>query len=210
MRIYNLSLSRLQDDGDLRQMLRSDLGDGDATVEDLATTILDRVQIMRVFDLIGVTEAVGEIKHELEGRVRETAEEKSVEVLKIANEVSSRGKIRDRVERTEVADSEDEDDDEMLLDTEHSSPWEPTPTPPPAIHRTEPLKVSQSLHHNEHVSVGKISFILIDNLAHVLSPLLKKDHIQGTFSPCSRSLNKQANTIQQTFSPPLTYAPFPT
>lgn len=119
--------------------------------EERARTVLDRVRIMRVFDLEGVGEAVGEVGEGLEGGDEDGEGDVGV---------------GEEPKRTVVADSEDEDDEEMLFDIEAA----PAATNPP--------------HDQKHTPPSpKTKLILLDNLAHVLTPLLKKNAPQGTPPP---------------------------
>jgi hypothetical protein len=92
--------------------------------------------------------------------------------------------------RTVVVDSEDDEED-MLFDAP-SEPDIPFPAPecaegnlstqipdpksPPQDHPDE------STGTTTNSAPEKISLILIDNLAHIVSPFLKKDEDQGSFS----------------------------
>lgn len=134
---------------------------------------------MRVFDLEGVIEAVGEIGEGLEGR-REEPKNSNVGEKSIMNKTKSVPAPAPQ-KKTEIADSEDEDEDEdeMLFDdpqAEHISiiPLEVHAEPERA---KTPESMLGSLDMGE--DEAKVSFVLIDNLAHVLTPLLKKDYAQG-------------------------------
>jgi hypothetical protein len=144
---------------------------GDEGREGVAAKVLDRVKIMRVFDLVGVREAVAELRDGLEGRTSNEEEDdgKEQEVVEPATRQEEKAKAP---KRTVVADSEDE---EMLFDTEIPSP---AATPPEASRPNQ-----QSTSRDEQPQ-PPVKLILIDNLAHVLTPLLKKDSIQGP-SPSS-------------------------
>jgi hypothetical protein len=183
MRLYMIIVSRLRSDTPLFDKLRSSYGSADLSVEEVAEKMLERVKIMRVFDLVGVIEAVGEIREDLE-------------VKKKSDVVPPR--------KTEIADSEDEDeddsDDEMLLNTE----------PTAIAHSTSPLlpeSAAETLPPLQHAGVSEappstgeaqISFILIDNLAQVINPLLKKDYIQSTSIPLLLPIPIHINHPQHT------------
>jgi hypothetical protein len=165
LRLYSLIVSRLKQCPDVLGSLRAS-----GSVEDVAAQILDRVKIMRVFDFVGVREAVGEIKEQLEGRKGvEEVEAKEVEVLPVEEA---------KPKRTYVADSEDEEDDEeMLFDTEAN-----LATSAPPVHGPETKPAMEPRTTETETGTGDPSglrFLLIDSLAHVLNPLLKKDYIQG-------------------------------
>jgi hypothetical protein len=174
-------------------------------VEEAATRVLERVKIMRVFDVLGVVEAVEEIRDGLQNREEGGGEDvkgKKEEDGGVGEEEMGNGSER-RGGRRVVADSEDEDEDgeEMLFDgpeapTESSQPRqkddveigtaqqleaereasEQTDTDTTAT-RPRPTTSSKTTPSEE-----KVSFILIDNLAHVVSPLLQKDQDQGMLS----------------------------
>ena len=150
--------------------------------ERVAAGILDRVKIMRVFDFVGMREAVGELRDELEGQSRSNDE-----VMKTVNADRKTDPPLPR-KRTEVADSEDEDeeleksDDEMLFDTETSTA-DPAPLPEPA---TSASPQAEQHHPPTPPTQSNIKIILVDNLAHVLNPVLKKDAVS-------------ANTLATTF-----------
>jgi hypothetical protein len=130
--------------------------------EEMARGMLDRVRIMRVFDFVGVGEAVGELREGVEGGKGE--------------EVQGREEGGEKMlqKRTEVADSEDEgDEEEMLFDM----------TGPP-LETTEPHTASPSqptsIDKPPQTPKLKLKLILLDNLSHVLTPLLKKDSVSAT------------------------------
>lgn len=159
-------------------------------IEEVAAMVLDRVKIMRVFDFEGVKEAVDEIKAGLE-RVEDEEPERNI-VVDLAGGGSKRTDPEEKEpvkvekpKRTYVPDSEDEEDgeeDEMLFDTETTAT---TTTAPPVQTTTPDADPSKP---TEQPST--IKFILIDNLGQVISPLLKKDYIQGSFLPLIPISNK--------------------
>ena len=187
--LYTLILKRLEEaDG---TKFEGSGADGNVRgTEERAARCLDRVRIMRVFDFVGIREAVSELRDGLEGRtVRagdhgprqdEHAGEEPVRV----EEVEAVKNPSPPRKRTEVADSEDEDE-EMLFDTEATTtatgttpepPKEPEPvsisasTPPPFITTLQQEPASQQCQ-------PKVKLILLSNFAHVLTPLLKKDSV---------------------------------
>ncbi|PVH94656.1 hypothetical protein DM02DRAFT_633532 [Periconia macrospinosa] len=215
LRLYTQIVHRLQSDPTLLAVFpaRTDDGDGNATVEDLAAKVLERVNIMRVFDLVGVMEAVGEIREGLEGvKTRTTAVppvEHERDKDKAPDEVTEKLDPvvpPPRPRKTVIADSEDEDED-MLFEEEENSPVEnefvdmnsSTPATSAQPTETEPAQSSDAPHRQDtQTNEGKISFILIDNLAHVINPLLKKDYIHtraqsSTFLLTLSNLSKQYN-----------------
>jgi hypothetical protein len=187
--VYTGILGRLKKDGAAHiEMKKATVSNEEDTVEDVAAKVLDRVKIMRVFDFVGVTEAIGEIRDDLDGRKVDNRNKGQ------AKQESARSPKRPTPEpltpeplpkRTVVADSEDEDEDEeMLFDT--AVPSEEAAS---AIQEAQPdqqlqimaAKIEAEMDLESEQTTNKVSFILIDNLAQVLNPLLKKDYIQGPF-----------------------------
>ncbi|KAF1934787.1 hypothetical protein EJ02DRAFT_471640 [Clathrospora elynae] len=148
---------------------------------------------MRVFDFVGVTEAVGEIRDELEGQRAVNHEKEEWKESVVVEQGWPATPLPPR--RTVVADSEDEDeDDEMLFDAEATitTPAPPVQEPEPApTQRPHPKSEKQ---YQEIQTSGKVKFILIDTLAQVLNPLLKKDYIQGQPPSPSHPSFPRANT----------------
>ncbi|KAH7402337.1 hypothetical protein DE146DRAFT_463010 [Phaeosphaeria sp. MPI-PUGE-AT-0046c] len=162
------------------------------TVEEVAARALDRIKIMRVFDFVGVREAIGEIRDGLERG--EVHDHKTKELRREPHQIVSKPATPKRPtpepltpepqpRRTAVADSEDEDEDEeMLFDTI---------APSQAVQKAEPSPKPDIQHPSTHTNPEPesseeatqprtpIKCILIDNLAQVLNPLLKKDYIQA-------------------------------
>lgn len=172
--LYAQMLGRMQKGaGEVGAGSRAAVGEGNKKrrLEDVAAEALDRVKIMRVFDFVGVGEAVGELRGGLEGR---PVRAEDVEKVNETDRETSQPPPRKRIE---IADSEDEDedmeasDDEMLFDKQ-TPPTNPSPAAkpvsPPAIPRDQTNTSNRTPHQ-------RVKLILIDNLAHVLTPLLKKD-----------------------------------
>ncbi|KAF2125725.1 hypothetical protein P153DRAFT_399867 [Dothidotthia symphoricarpi CBS 119687] len=169
LRLYTIILSRLQHDATLIASLNlpTTTPDSAQEVEDVAAQVLDRVKIMRVFDFVGVVEAVGEVRDEWEGR---SSRNDMVEKEKEDVEPKKPPK------RTMVPDSEDEEEDEeMLFDVTAptTSVQEPGPEPEP-----EPIN-SKTTEQDQDSKPARTKFILIDNLPHVLNPLLKKNFVEA-------------------------------
>lgn len=169
--------------------------------EERAAKVLDRVNIMRVFDFVGVREAVGELRDGLEGRTVRAEDDGSRQGKQSEDEVVEREEVEadnspsPPQKRTEVADSEDEDE-QMLFDIEATTTEqmaEPTPAPasapppPPATSSSqqEPLR-------QQPQPQPKLKLILLSTLAHVLTPLLKKDPI-ATNALCITFLTTLSN-----------------
>ncbi|KNG51048.1 hypothetical protein DDE82_007679 [Stemphylium lycopersici] len=213
MRLYTLIVAGLTRKPDTLASLCSTAGlASGASTEHVAAKVLDRVKIMRVFDFVGVKEAVEEIRDEMEGG-------RSGEVI-IGEEEKSEKRDEQPVggdrppekqvkaKRTFVADSEDEaDEEDMLFESEAATTTTTTVPTAPAVQATnassEPEQQAPGFEIPKHASDGKpgdgtqnkVKFILIDNLSQVLDPLLKKDAIQGyalasTFLPALATLTK--------------------
>ena len=121
-------------------------------VTEQATTILDRVKVMRVFEYAGVVEAIGEVGEmwEAVSRAREEAKEREAQ-----SHNATEG----------IADSEDESE-EMLDDPgrlERSSQTQNAL--PPCLEET-----------------GQIGVIVIDTITNVVSAMMSKSQVQGTAS----------------------------
>jgi hypothetical protein len=186
--VYTGILGRLRKDGAaLAEMRKVAASKDEDTMEDVAAKVLDRVKIMRVFDFVGVREAIGEIRDDLEGRkvVNRKKDEARPVYANSPKRPTPEPLTPELVpKRTVVADSEDEDDDEeMLFDTSASA----QETVPSAIQDAQPdqhiqtttLETNPDTKPEREETIKKVTFILIDNLAQVLNPLLKKDYIQS-------------------------------
>ncbi|KAH6875656.1 hypothetical protein BKA58DRAFT_125827 [Alternaria rosae] len=180
LRLYTLIVAQLSQRPDLQASLRTSLNLGPgATTEDLAAKVLDRVKIMRVFDFVGVREAIGEIRDGIEKK-------KDVESASITEEKEATLPTEEPVQRktpiekvpvkrTYVADSEDEEDDEeMLFDSDVTDPIAAQ-----LVQNPEPTRIKVAEDIDAEVEPGPIKIVLIDNLTQVLNPLLKKDYIQA-------------------------------
>ncbi|KAH8708557.1 hypothetical protein GQ44DRAFT_777074 [Phaeosphaeriaceae sp. PMI808] len=173
LRLYTLILSQLEKMPKEIEFVRSALGyKTGAQIEYIATRLLDHVKIMRVFDFVGVKEAISEIKDGLEGKLIS-----SLGANEADGEAAQGSKLlapESLHKRTVIADSEDEDDEEeMLFDT---SPKTKTYLQPQ--HTITQEKSEQKF--PEVNSPGKVKLILVDNLTYVFNPLLKKDYMQAT------------------------------
>ncbi|KAF2029346.1 hypothetical protein EK21DRAFT_113075 [Setomelanomma holmii] len=218
LKLYTLILSRLQKDADALAAVRTatEFGAEDG-VEDVAAKILDHVNIMRVFDFVGMREAIGEIRDDLEGREagKSRREETRLEQVTKAKPLSPEpapGPPEQRKQpvpkRTVVQDSEDEDkgedEEEMLFDT--SPPPAPAelvveePAPETPFPDTNPVPEVRPIPHASKLPLppsddsahgGKPTFILLDNITQVLTPLLKRD---------STHANALASTFLHTLS----------
>ncbi|KAF3044177.1 hypothetical protein E8E11_003280 [Didymella keratinophila] len=194
--LYQLVLAQLErEQREAGTEMRS--GEG---MQEIAAKTLDRVRILRVFDFVGMREAIGELSDGLEGK---GLGHSGVSAVDREREGSTAGKggaeegPPRKMERTEVADSEDEEedledeDDEMLFDvpnddtTPGSDPVQTLP-PNPIANASAHLAGPDQQATVKLASHPPLKTILIDNLAHVLTPLLKQDTISantlvGTF-----------------------------
>jgi hypothetical protein len=193
--VYTTILERLKRDSDLLQKMKAK---EEEAIEEVAARALDRVKIMRVFDFVGVREAIGEIRDGLERRNK--PDRQTTNTPKQTSMISKPATPKrptpepltpeQQPKRTAVADSEDEDEDEeMLFDTTAISR---ELIPAPAVQEVEPEPELKSPPQSENTirqqaeqqeadqPLSPVKFILIDNIAQVLNPLLKKDYLQGT------------------------------
>ncbi|CAI6333176.1 unnamed protein product [Periconia digitata] len=201
LRLYKQLVTRLQSDASLLKAfpVQSSQGEGHAKVEDLAAAVLERVKIMRVFDLVGVMEAVSEVREDLDAVSKATTvldvegqEKEKERGVEEAMSTSVPAAPPPRTRKTVIADSEDEDEDEEMLfeaDVRDSS-FNTAPAQGGQTGRStavaensnavqEPEKDESSTTRKlSDIQNGKgVTFILIDNLAHVINPLLKKDYV---------------------------------
>ena len=148
----------------------------DADEETAAAKMLDRVKIMRVFDFVGVIEAIGEIRDELERPQAAPAESSPMPSSPppMPREPGMRRTV------SKIGDSEDEDEEDMLFDSAAEAPE------PPLSPHVEPVTETVSEAPPERISseesgpsTGKTGMIIIGNITHVLSPLMKTDYVQG-------------------------------
>lgn len=181
LRLYTQIVRRLQSDASLLEKFPVQ----SEQVEDLAAKVLERVKIMRVFDLVGVMEAVGEIREGLDGKTTTTEAVRRPELegrrgddQTVVEPVPASPPQRSR-ERV-IADSEDEDED-MLSEEEQDfvqTSSRDGQSKDAETQAEESYKPVQETGQDD----GKITFILIDNLAHVINPLLKKDYTHSMLS----------------------------
>lgn len=127
---------------------KSDAVEDEAT--DRATSMLDRVKVMRVFDFAGVVEAIGEVGEmwEAVSQEREDAKERAPQRNKGIKA---------------IPDSDDEFE-EMLDDL-------PTPE------RSNP---EENVPSSTSDGAGQIGIIIIDTITNVVSSMMSKSQIQGT------------------------------
>lgn len=196
LRIYQLIFYRLQSNAQAWQRHLPEEESQDVNLEDVAAKILGRVKIMRVFDLVGVMEAISEVREELEaGQSNPVPATAAKEELVGVPEEEKRDpgpallENPKKMPRSTIADSEDEDE-EMLFDEPVSEPSQteaearaaqapgPPNQPPQTEPETEPAPEPSEEGIEERHPENRISVIMIDNFAHVLSSPLKKDYLQ--------------------------------
>lgn len=128
-----------------------------------ATILLGRVKMMRIFDLAGLIEAVGEIGEILENAIQE---------------VGSLTKVGASRQKTYVADSEDEMNDEGAESTDDS--------------------ISRGAKDDSmrRSALGvKIGMIVIDTMANVVGPVMAKSQVQGDPRPILPGISYESNMI---------------
>lgn len=161
------------------------------SVEERAERLLSRVRIMRAFDLVGVEEAVEEVRIGLEGRETEDdgdkeAVESTLREARKVRESSGDEGIEEWRKNLEVADSEDEDEgydedeDGMLLE-----PKTPTSERQDGSER----KASPRSGEPQGTQEEAVEILIIDNITQVVSPLMKSNYIQGKRSSLRTTLH---------------------
>jgi hypothetical protein len=181
LRIYSLLITCLRKSEHLLRTQQAPIHTSNLSTEDVAAKVLERVKIMRVFDFEGVVEAVAEVREGLEGLAVESKDEQPKAHDEEAAQETEPLPVPVHVPRkTVIPDSEDEDEDdeeeEMLLDHPAAAPVSKLlPEAEAEISRPKTPETKQDKEEGE----GKVSFLSIDNLAHVLTPMLKKDYMQG-------------------------------
>ncbi|KAF2091830.1 hypothetical protein K490DRAFT_61260 [Saccharata proteae CBS 121410] len=175
---------------------KPDAAEVEAEVQQMATAALDRVNIIRAFDFVGVVEAAGEVREKLETSINTVQQPAQPETTAVTVESKAAAAEQERRQRTEIADSQDDEEDEMLFDAsttesnpealneQTEKPDEPTRSPP------DPQEAVDGQ--------GKVGMIVIDNLAQVVSPMMKSNYTQAhaLMTPFLRSLAHLMNTHQ--------------
>ncbi|KAJ9637188.1 hypothetical protein H2199_007474 [Coniosporium tulheliwenetii] len=154
----------------------ADVAEEEGNEETVAAKMLDRVKIMRVFDFVGVIEAISEIRDELEKPP--AAPSDSSPMPSSPPPMPREPGMRRTVSK--IGDSEDEDEEDMLFDSAAEAA-EPSREPTSETIK-EPAVEASSEHIPSSTSPpsGKTGMIIIDNITHVLSPLMKTDYVQAT------------------------------
>jgi len=112
--------------------------------DEAADQALNRVKIMRVFDFVGVSEAIDELRDDM----------RALRLKGILGTVA----VAIPTQRTHIDDSESEEEDLMLFDGANDEA-ESAPTVEEAV-----------------------SMIVVENITHVVHPILKSDYVQGLYS----------------------------
>lgn len=128
-----------------------------------ATRLLDRVQVMRVFDFAGVVEAMGEV-----GRICDI-----------------RNEILQQVETYAEADHVHEEEDEAKQEgarkiVEDSEGESSNLSDSPSSKKSTGLGI---LKESVEVQASRMSMIVIDSIAPVVTAIILKDQIQGPPHP---------------------------
>ncbi|KAL0256854.1 hypothetical protein SLS55_007663 [Diplodia seriata] len=152
--------------------------------EAAAEKTLGKLKIMRVFDFLGMIEAISEVREILEIQQHGQKGQKNnqshrptgVEDQVPANEQESgRGlqRVRSTIPDSDDEMEEDEDEDVMLLEKE---------VKPPEDERTERRAEQVQEEDNkmeEEVEEGRVGMIVVDNITHAVSPMVKTNYAQG-------------------------------
>ena len=112
-----------------------------------AVSMLDRVRIMRVFDFAGLVEAVAEVGDLWDRQIQA---------------MDHRHLQRAATSRTEIADSENEDDDREINRSERQVIAEPL------AEMTAPT-----------IAASGVGMIVIDTITNVISSIMTRNQIQG-------------------------------
>ncbi|OJD32063.1 dna repair protein rad51 [Diplodia corticola] len=184
LRLYNSILSRI----------RADPSPAAEDQEAVAEETLGKVKIMRVFDFLGMIEAVSEVRETLENQRhhQESRQENPLqEPARPKEQVPAKDQETRKPQRirSTIPDSEDEsedDDDAMLLDQDE----EPTED-----ERTEEMPEDGN-GRKEEAEDGRVGMIVVDNITHAVSPMMKTNYAQASALLTSflRSLSQLTRT----------------
>lgn len=172
LRLYSTILSRLRHDP--RHGRVKDSADAQ---EAAAEQILGRVKIMRVFDFLGMIEAISEVRerleiqhHEHERNENDLLHPTNVEPLVLAPERESGRKLKHI--RSTIPDSDDEMEDEyddIISVDEEAQPSESAKQQENDIQEME-----------GEAQDGRVGMIVVDNITHAVSPMMKTNYARGT------------------------------
>lgn len=127
--------------------------------EKTAEKALERVKILRVFDFVGVVEAVNELNGELQAEATKGGPEE----IKVAKKLPPPELPKRRIE---IADSDEEEDDAMLFDS-----------PPLVTDGQASVKPPETLPLE---ALEKVGMILVDNISQVVNLMLKTNYVRGS------------------------------
>ncbi|KAL1613570.1 hypothetical protein SLS54_010475 [Diplodia seriata] len=179
LRLYNAILSTIRHDPS-HGRINTAVEEQEAAAE----KTLGKLKIMRVFDFLGMIEAISEVREILEIQQHGQKGQKNnqshrptgVEDQVPANEQESgRGlqRVRSTIPDSDDEMEEDEDEDVMLLEKE---------VKPPEDERTERRAEQVQEEDNkmeEEVEEGRVGMIVVDNITHAVSPMVKTNYAQG-------------------------------
>jgi hypothetical protein len=140
VKLHRILLQRLQQSGD--------------TESPAADSLLDRVRIMRAFDLEGVREAIGEIQASMDPQ-----QDPNVVQPKLARLRMPQSRRRESA----VLDSEDDEEDSS---EEAGEPHRVLPT-------------SDAVGTGKTFSSMEGGLVVVDNFSTVMNPLMKSNQVQG-------------------------------
>lgn len=178
LRLYNTVMSRLRR-----------LPDGSNTTKEedkeaAAAEILDRVKIMRVFDVLGMVEAVSEIRENLESQQRGLEREEKTHTKPAAaraepQQQPQRQESNRKLQRIRgtIPDSDDEEDEDdvMLFDDIPELLEEEVRKEVPIVDAQRAEDITRSPEDN-----GRVGMIIVDNITHVVSPMMKTNYVQAS------------------------------
>ena len=139
-------------------------------------SLLERIRIIRVFDFIGLEEAVAEICEELGKRANLGSESESE-----GENVVAKGNQGNGSRRMEVVDSEEEEEDEEK-DKEDGDAEEEMLFKPGISSDDIAPKENKAGNENRHgyQNTNKNGgLVIIDNITHVVTPLVKRNFVYG-------------------------------
>ncbi|KAF2503320.1 hypothetical protein BU16DRAFT_612841 [Lophium mytilinum] len=164
LRLHTTLVSRFQ-----RHVVPQQAKQDNASLEpdDIAAAALERVKIMRVFDFVGMKEALEELKEEISQPVQTLGSKTTPSKIPAPPKTN-------HSRRVEVADSEDEEDEE-----EEEMLFVGTNKPD----TTQTIRSDERRHLSPHVSSdesgGCTWMLIVDNITEVLSPLMKVKYVQA-------------------------------
>ncbi len=178
--------------------------DEDNALQARAMKVLDRVQIIRAFDLAGAMEAVHEVKDLLERQEKEQWESHMPESVDMREAVRDRaqeerlGTARERnirphqkvtERKVEIPDSEDEDEDEEDESQQHGRMQDHKAIDEPEHQSFEHGRLglcetsnpaARELEKSSAAASKGKAMIVVDTITNVVSPMMRANHVQGT------------------------------